>query len=351
MISQPEPYLTWRGSMTTILALFVWAASGLQMQRVVVAGATGRVGRKVVSELLNKTNVQSVTAVVRDRKKAATVLPLDNDKLTVSDATLTNKASLEGLCRDADCIVWCATGFSDGGSPLARIRSVVGLLGGPENSFDVRALKNLGETVAKTDCRAVVCSSAGVTRPAWSDDKKAKYVGAADIPIVRLNPLNILDIKRNAEDALRTTADGRYTVVRPTGLNDDWPAGRLVVSQGDLAVGRISRQDVATILAALAVDVDPAAANAKTFEVFAVPLPPQRALEDQLARLHRDDDDGATTDAALDTTYQLLQQLVPGETLRPQALAMGQTYEQLDEGQTGRLGERGNEQVPAFVRS
>jgi hypothetical protein len=34
-------------------------------------------------------------------------------------------------------------------------------------------------------------------------DKKLKYPGAADIPIVRLNPFGILDIKKEGEQALR----------------------------------------------------------------------------------------------------------------------------------------------------
>ena len=43
-------------------------------------------------------------------------------------------------------------------------------------------------------------------------------------------------------------------------------------------------------------------------------------------------------ESVLDVTYALMQQLVPGEELAPQKLAMGQTYEQLDKGETGRLG-------------
>ena len=40
-----------------------------------------------------------------------------------------------------------------------------------------------------------------------------------------------------------------YCIVRPTGLNDKWPAGsRPLFSQGDVAVGRINRQDVAKVL-------------------------------------------------------------------------------------------------------
>jgi hypothetical protein len=44
-----------------------------------------------------------------------------------------------------------------------------------------------------------MCSSAGVTRPSWPEDKKIRYPGAADIPIVRLNPFNILNIKKDGK--------------------------------------------------------------------------------------------------------------------------------------------------------
>ena len=46
---------------------------------------------------------------------------------------------------------------------------------------------------------------------------------------------------------------------------------------------------------------------------------------------------------AVESTYQMMQQLLPGERQDSAALAMGQTYEQLDRGETGRLGERGKE--------
>ena len=38
--------------------------------------------------------------------------------------------------------------------------------------------------------------------------------GSADIPIVRLNPLNILGVKREGEESLRETGVP-YTIVRP----------------------------------------------------------------------------------------------------------------------------------------
>ena len=43
----------------------------------------------------------------------------------------------------------------------------------------------------------------------------------------------------------------------------------------------------------------------------------------------------------LDKIYAVMQQLLPGEKQEAQLLAMGQTYEQLDKEEEGRLGKRG----------
>lgn len=197
----------------------------------------------------------------------------------------------------------------------------------------------------------IMCSSAGVTRPTWAEDKKQRYAGAADIPIVRLNPLGILDVKRQGEEALRE-GGASYAIVRPCGLNDNWPSGRPILSQGDVAVGRINRGDVAELLTRLV--FEPAAAG-RTFEAIALPgYPKPREFGLQLERLQPDGalwaGDALDQQAVLDAQYALLQQLVPGETLMPNQLAMGQTYEQLDRGEEGRLGARGTE-LPPIVRS
>ena len=85
---------------------------------------------------------------------------------------------------------------------------------------------------------------------------RRRYAGAADIPIVRLNPLGILDVKRQGEEALRK-GGASYAIVRPCGLNDNWPSGRPILSQGDVAVGRINRGDVAELLTRLVCDSCP----------------------------------------------------------------------------------------------
>ncbi|KAJ1451139.1 hypothetical protein M885DRAFT_530620 [Pelagophyceae sp. CCMP2097] len=175
-------------------------------------------------------------------------------------------------------------------------------------------------------------SSAGVTRPAWADEKKERLAGAADIPIIRLNPGGILGLKVVAEDVLRASAL-RYSVVRPTGLKDEWPRGRSVFSQGDVAVGRTNPADLADAL----VDVllDGGAADGKTFEMFTLAGYPAPRLKTALGRL-RLDSAGPLDDGAVDAAYALLQQLLPGEQQDPTQLEMGQTYEQLDRGEAGR---------------
>ncbi len=142
-----------------------------------------------------------------------------------------------------------------------------------------------------------------------------------------------------------------YCIFRPCGLNDNWsPNQRPIFSQGDVAVGRINRIDVARIL----VDIlSTPEATGKTFEAFSIAnsegyYPPAPSLGPALARLVPDAHNGGTglSEDAVRVTYALLQQLLPGEKQDAARLAMGQTYEQLDRDERGRLGERGTEVAP-----
>jgi hypothetical protein len=55
--------------------------------------------------------------------------------------------------------------------------------------------------------KIVMLSSAGVTRPDWSDEKKLALEGSAAIPIVRLNPFGILGLKKESEEKLRACGE------------------------------------------------------------------------------------------------------------------------------------------------
>ena len=173
-----------------------------------------------------------------------------------------------------------------------------------------------------------------------------------ELTLFFLVQFGILDIKAESEEQLRRTGV-QYCIVRPCGLNDDWPSGsRPLVSQGDVAVGRINRKDVAKML----VDVlTTPQATGKTFEMVGLagypPPSSSTGIGKLLETLKTDKELTATSSSSsmesLESTYNLMQQLLPGETQDSAALAMGQTYEQLDKGETGRFGKRGQESLEA----
>lgn len=98
----------------------------------------------------------------------------------------------------------------------------------------------------------VLISSAGVERNARiGNDEDARK---AEIPIIQLNPGGILNHKYAGETAVRTSGL-LYTVIRPTGINDDESARKgegpalLEMHQGDAISGKLSRKDVAFVVA------------------------------------------------------------------------------------------------------
>ncbi|VEU44728.1 unnamed protein product [Pseudo-nitzschia multistriata] len=316
------------------------------VKKVAVTGATGKTGKLVVEELLSR-NVQ-VVGLVRNETKAEELYGgSPSDMLDIQVCNLSDPSSIEEALEGCDATIWCATGFSDapGGPPTTTVMS-------SEQSIDVVGVPVVAKTMLRNSGseereqafpNVVMLSSAGTTRPGWDEEKKDRLRGCADIPIVRLNPFGILGLKAESEAKLRDTG-ADYCIVRPCGLNDNWPEGaRPVVSQGDVAVGRINRRDVSRILCDV---LSLPEALHKTFEVLGLGgYPPPSSIGPALERLRTDSE--PPSEAEVEATYLALQQLLPGERQDAAALAMGQTYEQLDRGETGRLGERGTENVDA----
>jgi NAD(P)-dependent dehydrogenase (short-subunit alcohol dehydrogenase family) len=195
-------------------------SASLVPSRVAVTGATGRTGSLVVQELLAR-NI-SVVAMVRSMDKAQEVLvsaPTKSDRLTICSVDLTSQSQVQEVLEGCDAVVWCATGFSDApqSSWLQMIKRLLGMALAPkQQSIDVVGLPLVAQAMLNQRRPAigpsadqnklplvVMLSSAGVTRLSWTDAKKKKLEGCADIPIVRLNPFGILNIKAESEQALR----------------------------------------------------------------------------------------------------------------------------------------------------
>ena len=238
------------------------------VQKVAVTGATGKTGKLVVEELLQR-NVK-VVGMVRNLTKAEEMFGKyydENDDesqnlLEITKVDLTNEEEIQTTLEGCDAVIWCATGFADEESPATTTTSKkdateepsTGIIQTVKNFFfPVPVVKeeepeptpkqqpNLQKSIDKIGLpiiakammmmsdgpttndgdsssedqdantttnsnsypKVVMMSSAGVTRPSWSESKKQLLKGCADIPIVRLNPFGILDIKADSEEQLR----------------------------------------------------------------------------------------------------------------------------------------------------
>ena len=156
--------------------------------------------------------------------------------------------------------------------------------------------------------KLVLLSTAAASRAAWSRDTKKRFAAAADIPIVRLDPQNILGAKLREEAGVRA-AGLPYCIVRPCNLDDEAETteGGYVLSSGDLATGRISHRDVAALLVSAL--LEPGACG-KTLEAFTLATLPRRPLAAAFRALPADREMGRSPPPE-DATYSLLQQLAP----------------------------------------
>lgn len=136
---------------TTALLLFLFVAknvaalsSSVSSGKVLVAGATGRVGRLVVQELLNRENSTIIVrALVRDVSKAKSILP-SSERLELLKCDLSNAVEVKRACEGTNAALWCATGFSDTSSPINKAIALFKLKFSPSQSIDIQTLDQIG---------------------------------------------------------------------------------------------------------------------------------------------------------------------------------------------------------------
>jgi uncharacterized protein YbjT (DUF2867 family) len=184
---------------------------------VAVAGASGRTGQHVVEQLVARN--YRVRALVRDAARGKDLFP---GVVEVVTADVRDPAALGKALKGARFLI-SAVG-AGGMKPEPG--------NGPEE-IDFQGVANLANAAKAARLRQVVLvSSAAVTK-------------AESYPLAFMRP--ILAAKFKGEQALRASRVP-YTIVRPGGLIDE-PGGRSAVTfmQGDQALGRIPRADVATV--------------------------------------------------------------------------------------------------------
>lgn len=225
---------------------------------VLVAGATGRTGVHVVTQLAGEG--RRVRALVRDAAKARATLP-DGVDIVVGDVRdpATLAPAMKGVAYVISTIGGGGRNALSGNGPDDVDRQ------GNNNLVDAAKAAGVGHFV--------LVSSGGV-------DQAETYPAAFMRPV--------LAAKRASEDYLRASGQS-YTIVRPGGLLDEpGELTRIVLRQEEPAGGdhgRVARADLARVCIAA---LGESAARGKTFAIAAVPGAPVGDLEPLFAALGAD---------------------------------------------------------------
>jgi len=208
---------------------------------ILVAGGHGQIALRLLKLLAAEGH--TARGLIRKSAQAA--------DLTAVGATpvigdLENDVSLEDYVRGADAVVFAAG--AGPGSGAERKRTVD--LGG--------AVKLADAAVALGVRRYVIVSSIGADRPDSAGESMRAYLSA----------------KGEADEYVaRSGLD--YTIVRPGGLTDDPGTGRVRISTELGNTGKIPRDDVAAVLAAV---LRTPASIGRTFELFTGDTPIDEAV-------------------------------------------------------------------------
>ena len=224
-------------------------------QPILIAGASGGVGRQLVGKLTAQD--QAVRALVRDLAQGNELFGAQ-DCLELAKGDVRQSVTLPRVVVGVRAVI-CAIGAK---APVGE--------NSPEK-IDYEGVRNLVLAARNASIgRFILVSSLGVTHPE--------------------HPLNnfgrVLDWKLKGENILRTSGLV-YTIIRPGGLTDESGGNAsLRVDQGDrIASGRISRSDVAALCLAALDDISP---YHTTFEVVAEDGSPPEHLNDLFAALKTD---------------------------------------------------------------
>ncbi len=185
---------------------------------VVVAGATGRTGKLVAEELLERGF--AVRALVRSASKASW---LEREGLQLVEGDITSVESLERAIEGADFVI-------------SAIGSKKPFSGKENNRVDNMGNQNLARAAkSKGIQHLVVISSIGV-----GDSRYA----VSFVPRILMTP--VLRMKEKSEDFIRTWGQS-YTIIRPGGLKGTELSGQTVFGEGGKVSGSVNRKQIAKV--------------------------------------------------------------------------------------------------------
>lgn len=198
---------------------------------VTILGAHGQIARLLTPLLAARGHV--VRGLIRNADQSDD-LRSDGAEPVICDLEAASPAELDEALRGSDVVVFAA-GAGAGSGPERK------------KSLDRDGAIKSVEAAARLGVEHfVIVSSMGADDPPDDDETFSVYLRA----------------KAAADEAVRT-ADIRHTIVRPGGLTDDPPTGKVLIGE-TVSRGSIPRQDVAAVLAVV---IDGDVAGSSTFEV------------------------------------------------------------------------------------
>jgi len=230
-------------------------AQAADPKTVVVAGATGQTGRRVLERLASTPGL-TVIGGVRNVEKASASLA---ESSTVVRGAMVQKVAsvdtssvdLKHLNVESDSVEQMADTLKGADALVIAVGFV------PSNPFKMGAAAHAVDNVGTSKLidaakqagvsKVVMVSSILTNGRAWGQEKSPGFVATNAFG-------GVLDEKLEAEKHLRASGMD-YTIVRPGGLKAKPPAGSLVVSGEDtLNAGEISRDLVADVCVASLTD-------------------------------------------------------------------------------------------------
>ncbi|MGB6152043.1 MAG: SDR family oxidoreductase [Pricia sp.] len=206
------------------------------MERILVAGAHGTTGKKIIHILKADKDFEPI-AMVRNREQ---VEFFDNQDVKSVMADLED--DLSEAVKNIDKIIFAA---GSGGKKVVEV--------------DQEGAKRLIDAGKKVDIKKfIMLSSIGAGHPEKADRLK-EYLKA----------------KHNADEYLKSSGLG-YTIVRPGTLNNDNGTGKIKLAKELESRGEIPREDVAQTLV---LSVHGNTAHNTIFEMISGETPVEEALE------------------------------------------------------------------------
>lgn len=242
-----------------------FAQEGAPSKTVVVAGATGQTGRRILERLAAQKGLQVVGGVRNVDKAAAS---LSESSTVVRGAMVQKVASVDTSAvelRHLDLVKDSVDALADTLKGAESMVIAVGFVpGNPlKMNAEAHAVDNVGtckliDAAKKAGVKKVVLVSSILTNGrGWGQEKSPGFIVTNAFG-------NVLDEKIVAENYLRASGLN-YTIVRPGGLKAKPPAGALMISGEDtLNAGEISRDLVAEVCVASLSD---AKASNKVLEI------------------------------------------------------------------------------------